>query len=80
MARDIALLSFLVLAFATLLTAHVTLALAIARSGYRRRAVAAFLIAPLAPYWGWREGMRARGVLWMAAAISYVGALWLAMR
>ena len=80
MACDVALLSFLVIAFATLLTVHVGLAVALVRNGRRRRALAAFLVVPLAPYWGWREGMRARGILWIAAALSYVGALWLAMR
>jgi hypothetical protein len=80
MARDIVLLSFLVIAFATLLTVHVALAVALARDGNRRRALAAFFVAPLAPYWGWREGMRARGILWIAAGLSYLGAVWLAMR
>ena len=80
MARDVALLSFLVIAFATLLTVHVALAVGLVRHGGGRRALAAFVVAPLAPFWGWREGMRVRGILWMAAALSYLGALWLAMR
>jgi hypothetical protein len=80
MTRDIALLAFLVLAFATLLTAHLALALAMARRGHRSRALAALVIVPIAPYLGWRDGFRFCGALWMAAAISYSGALWLAMR
>jgi hypothetical protein len=77
---DIALLSVLVIAFATLVTVHIALALAIARRGRRSRALAALVVAPLAPYFGWREGLRARGALWMVAAVSYMAALWLAMR
>jgi hypothetical protein len=77
---DIALLSFLVVAFATLLTVHVTLSLGLARHGHRWRAIAAFLIPPLAPYWGWRVGKRGQVALWVAASGSYMAALWLAMR
>jgi hypothetical protein len=80
MIRDIVLLSFLMVAFATLLTAHVALTIGLARHGPRARAVAAFFVPPLAPYWGWRDGMRRRGVLWGVAAISYVVALCFAMR
>jgi hypothetical protein len=80
MTRDIALLAFLVLAFATLLTAHLALVFAMARRGHRSRALAALIIVPVAPYLGWRDGFRVYGALWTAAAISYIGALWLAMR
>jgi hypothetical protein len=77
MKRDVAILSILVVAFATLLTSHVTLALGLARRTDPRRALVAFIVAPLAPWWGWRENMRVRGALWVAAAVVYAGALWL---
>jgi hypothetical protein len=77
--RDIAVLSVLVSAFATLLTAHIALAVAVAR-GRCSRALAAFLLVPLAPYLGWRHGMRARVAVWIVAAALYVAALWLSMR
>jgi hypothetical protein len=77
---DAAILSLLVVAFATLLTAHVALTLGLARCGHRSRAALAFLIPPLAPYWGWHNRMRARAALWSLSAVAYLIALWLAMR
>lgn len=80
MVRDIAVLGSLVGAFATLLTIHIALAFAMARRGHRSRALAALIVVPIAPYLGWREGLRGASTLWMVAAITYIGALWLAMR
>jgi hypothetical protein len=77
MNRDVAAVLVLVLAFATYVTAHVTLAFGL---GYRRprwRALVALVIAPLAPWWGWRAKMRARSVLWIASVVVYVAA-WIA--
>jgi hypothetical protein len=73
--RDTVILVVLVVAFATLLTVHVLLALGLARRPPRWRALVALVVAPLAPWWGWREGMRVRGVLWVASAVAYAVAL-----
>jgi hypothetical protein len=40
----------------------------------------AFVAVPLAPWWGWRERMRVRGVLWVVAAIAYVVSLRFALQ
>lgn len=80
MAHDAIVLVALVVAFATLATAHITLALGLARRPPRWRALVALVVAPLAPWWGWRERMRVRSVLWVAAAIAYLVALPLAFR
>jgi hypothetical protein len=69
--RDEILLAGLVVAFATLVTVHVTLALGLARRRPRWRGLVAFFVVPLAPIWGWRERMRLRGTLWVAAAVAY---------
>jgi hypothetical protein len=69
--RDSIVVSLLVVAFATLLTAHVTLVVGLARRRPRWRALTGFFIAPLAPWWGWQEGLRARAVLWVVAAVAY---------
>lgn len=79
MSRDEAVAGVLVVAFATLVTAHVTLVAALAARPPRWRAAAALLIAPLAPVWGWRES-RARSVAWIASAVIYAVALTLASR
>jgi hypothetical protein len=79
MKRDAAILAILVVAFATLLTVHIAIALGLERRTYLRRALIAFMVAPLAPWWGWREKMHVRGLLWVTAAVVYAAALWLAL-
>ncbi len=81
MARDIVVLAILVVAFAALLTAHVTLVVGLARRHRPRwHALAALVVAPLAPWWGMREHMRARAVTWLAAAACYAVMLAMASR
>ena len=70
----------LVVSFAILVTTHVTLAFGLARRAPAGKALLAFVVAPLAPWWGWRAHMRVRGLLWMAASAVYVVALALCMR
>jgi hypothetical protein len=72
--KDIVLVALVVLAFAMLVTVHVTIAVGLARRMPRWRSVVALLVVVLAPYWAWREGMRRRAVLWIASAILYVAA------
>ena len=48
----------LIVAFALLVTAHVAITYGLAWRPPRWRAAAAFVIAPLAPYWAWRERMK----------------------
>ncbi len=69
----------LVVAFAALLTAHVTLAVGLVRRTPRWRALVALFVAPLAPWWGWRAHMRVRGAVWVAAAAVYGVALMVSM-
>jgi hypothetical protein len=80
MTRDAVALALLVLAFATLVTAHVTLAAGLAARAPRWHAPVAFVLPPLAPWWGWRTRMRARAVLWLAAAAAYGALLAFALR
>jgi hypothetical protein len=69
--RDIVAVALMVCAFATLVTAHVTLALGLARRLPRWRAAVAFVVPPLAPWWGWQSRMRIRAGVWIAAAVAY---------
>jgi hypothetical protein len=80
MMRDEIALGALLFAFATLVTVHVTLAIALSRRAPRWRGPVALVVAPLAPWWAWREGMRVRCGLWGAAALAYAVALISAMR
>ncbi len=80
MTRDAVALALLVLAFATLVTVHVTLAAGLAARAPRWRGPLALVLPPLAPWWGWRTRMRARTVVWLVAAAIYVALLLFALR
>ncbi len=80
MSRDELVFVGLVLTFAAFLTAHVALCLAIAASPPRSRAIAAFVVFPLAPFWGAKDGQYKRVVLWVLFGIAYVVFRFLAQR
>ncbi len=80
MTRDAVALALLVLAFATLVTVHVTLAAGLGARAPRWRGAVALVVPPLAPWWGWRTRLRARTVLWIVAAAIYVALLAFALR
>ncbi len=53
------------------LAAHVALVVGLARRSPRWRALAAFVIPPLAPLWGWKAEMRGRALAWVIGLASY---------
>jgi hypothetical protein len=61
----------LALALTTFAAAHIALIVGFARQRAWWRAALAFFIAPLAPWWGYRAGMRARTAVWGAALVLY---------
>ena len=68
-----ALLSILLaLAFAVFIAAHVALVVGILRANNRPRAALAFLVPPLAPFWGHELGMTKRANTWLAALVIYI--------
>jgi len=71
MSRDEIVTAGLVLSFALVVTTHVTLVVGLATRAPRWRAFVGLIVAPLAPYWGWKEGLRRRSVLWVAACAVY---------
>ena len=70
----------LALAFGVLVTAHVALLAALARTVPRRRALFAFFFPPLAPYWGLRAQRRVASALWLSGAAAYTVLLILSLR
>lgn len=70
--NDVTVLAVIVLSFALLATAHVTIVVGLARRSPRWRALAALVLLPLAPYWALRARMRVRGVAWLFAFVAYV--------
>jgi hypothetical protein len=79
MGRDELVTATLVVAFAVLVTAHVTLLVGLAARAPRWHALVALVVPPFAPYWGWRP-LRGRSVAWMAGALAYGVLLVLAQR
>jgi hypothetical protein len=71
---DVFVMVSIVVSFATLVTAHLALAAGLAARPPWWHALVALLVPPLAPYWGFREKMRARAVLWGAALVLYAAA------
>jgi hypothetical protein len=80
MSRDEAVSTGLVVAFASLVTAHVTLVAGLAARPPRWRALAGLLVFPLALLWARDERMHRRVVLWVTSAAVYAVLLWLASR
>ena len=76
--KDGLLFCGLLVAFATLVTVHVAIVFGLAQKQPRWRAVAAFFVPPLAPYWAFRDGMAVRAAIWIGSIILYAAALALA--
>ena len=54
--------------------AHTAIAIGLARSrtdGHAVRALVGLLVPPLAPWWAWQAGLRARTIVWGAALVLY---------
>jgi hypothetical protein len=51
--------------------AHAALLVSLALREPRYRALIALAVPPLAPYWAWQSGLKARVYLWAAALVIY---------
>lgn len=72
--KDIVLVALVVVSFAWVMTAHAAIFFGLVRKQPRWRAIVAFLVAPLAPVFAWREKMRVRAGLWTFGVVLYVAA------
>jgi hypothetical protein len=79
MVHDYVLFGASVLAFATLVSVHVSLVIGLLRRRPHWHGVAALLVFPLAPWWAWQARMRVRGGIWLVAAASYATGLTLSL-
>jgi hypothetical protein len=68
---DLALYAVILLLFATWSTLHLLLSFRLREFG-NWRALVAFLLPPLAPYWGLRLRVRALSLSWILLALSYL--------
>jgi hypothetical protein len=69
-----------VLSFASLVTVHVSIVAGLVYRRPRWRALAAAIVAPLAPFWSFRSGMPLRAALWLGSALVYAVAMLLARK
>jgi len=62
----------LLVSFATLVTAHVTIAYGLARRAPWWRGPVALVVVLLAPYWALRARMHVRAAAWIVGAVVYL--------
>ncbi len=80
MTRDLVVFVATVVLFAVFVTIHFMLAIGLSRRAPRWRGPVALVVAPLAPWWAWRDKMRAGVVLWLVFAVAYFICVALALR
>ena len=66
-----ALTALLAVALALEIGAHLAILVGLTLKKPRWRALAALLMPPLVPLWGWQAGMRIRVVVWTIALVVY---------
>jgi hypothetical protein len=72
---DLALMFGLAASFGLLLASHVALSVGLARAGPWQRGVVAFLVPPLAPFWGYSGKLHARSLLWIVSLVTHLACL-----
>ena len=70
--KDMIVIGLLVVAFAWLVTVHVTIVFGLAKKDPKWRAAVAFIVPVLAPYWAFKEQMRVRAGLWVGGIVVYL--------
>jgi len=71
---DVFVMVSIVVSFGAFVTTHVALSAGLATRAPWWRGLVALIVLPLAPFWGFREKLRARTVAWLVAATVYVAA------
>ncbi|MBK8255334.1 MAG: hypothetical protein IPK82_22085 [Polyangiaceae bacterium] len=78
---DIALLSALLLSFATFVTIHVVITVRLlGRKEDRWRGAVAIFVPPVAPVWAVERGWKRSAIAWVTSLIVYAVALTIALR
>jgi hypothetical protein len=73
-AVDAFLVIVIVTSFALFVTTHVAIAAGLLGRKPRLRGLLALVVPPVAPYFGIREGMWIRSIVWVLSLAVYVGA------
>jgi hypothetical protein len=72
---DLALIIALVVSAGVLLSTHVSLSVELARLGPWHRGLVAFVVPPLAPYWGYHGKLHRRSLIWIIALVIQLACL-----
>jgi len=72
---DLALMLGLAASLGLLCASHVALSVGLGIVGPWHRGLVAFLVPPLAPFWGYHGKLHTRSLLWIIALVSHVALL-----
>ncbi|HYP74337.1 MAG TPA: hypothetical protein VER12_00190 [Polyangiaceae bacterium] len=72
---DLALLFGLAASLGLLLASHVALSVGLGVLGPWYRGLIAFVVPPLAPFWGYHGKLHARSLLWIVALVTHAACL-----
>jgi hypothetical protein len=72
---DLALLIALVVSAGVLLSTHVALSVGLWRLGPWHRGLVAFVVPPLAPFWGYHGKLHSRSLIWIIAVSIHIACL-----
>jgi hypothetical protein len=71
---DVFVMVSIVVSFGAFVTTHVALSAGLAARNPWWRGPIALVVLPLAPFWGFREKLRARTLVWLTAVAVYAAA------
>jgi hypothetical protein len=72
---DYALLALISASVGLFVVAHVTLVIGLTARGPWWRGLVAFLVPPLAAFWGYEAKLRGRVTLWVATLVVYLASV-----
>jgi hypothetical protein len=72
---DLALMFGLAASLGLLLASHVALSVGLAVLGPWQRGLIAFVVPPLAPFWGYHGKLHARSLLWLISFVTHAACL-----
>ncbi|HKO49256.1 MAG TPA: hypothetical protein VJV79_16095 [Polyangiaceae bacterium] len=72
---DLALMLGLAASLGLLLASHVALSVGLAVLGPWHRGLIAFVVPPLAPFWGYSGKLHARSLLWILSFVTHLACL-----
>jgi len=72
---DLALTFGLAASLGLLLASHVALSVGLAVLGPWQRGLIAFVVPPLAPFWGYNGKLHARSLIWILSLVAHVACL-----